>query len=220
MDVVRALFVTLAVLVAIYVARWWTCPFAIALAAPRPVGPCGSARAHTHRDRIHHELLRHARHRLVRDDDDDLQAPAARAGRADSRHDAGRVIRCPWSVQAFAFISVVSVDPLAAGPAHRRDDGWRLASAAGAASRLPRRVIQLTMATGLLLAGLFMTMGMLQPLSGRRQRSEPHACAPRRGARRPTSSSAPSGPSASATMGRAWSSSACSAWNRARRSQS
>jgi uncharacterized membrane protein YfcA len=67
----------------------------------------------------------------------------------------------PVAAQAFAFISVVSVDPrqlvllimaMVAG-------GWL---GAGTVSRLPRRVIQLGMAAALLLAGLFMTMGLLQ----------------------------------------------------------
>jgi hypothetical protein len=81
--------------------------------------------------------------------------------------------------QAFAFISVVSVDPgqlifliiaMMAG-------GWL---GAGTVSRLPRRVIQLGMATALLLAELFMTMGPAAPLSGRWRRSQSHAFESRR----------------------------------------
>ena len=66
----------------------------------------------------------------------------------------------PVAVQAFAFISVVSVDPsqLVLLIIAMMAGGWL---GGAAASRLPRRVIQLTMATGLLLAGVFMTMGML-----------------------------------------------------------
>jgi len=67
----------------------------------------------------------------------------------------------PVVVQAFAFISVVSVDSsqlvmlivaMAAG-------GWL---GAGIVSRLQRRTIQLGMAAALLLAGFFMTMGLLR----------------------------------------------------------
>jgi uncharacterized membrane protein YfcA len=67
----------------------------------------------------------------------------------------------PVVVQAFAFISVVSVDStqlvmlivaMAVG-------GWL---GAGIVSRLPRRAIQLGMAAALLLAGCFMTMGLLR----------------------------------------------------------
>jgi uncharacterized membrane protein YfcA len=67
----------------------------------------------------------------------------------------------PVVVQAFAFISVVSVDStqlvmlivaMAVG-------GWL---GAGIVSRLPRRAIQLGMAAALLLAGFFMTMGLLR----------------------------------------------------------
>ena len=85
----------------------------------------------------------------------------------------------PVATQAFAFISVVSVDrrqlvfliiAMMAG-------GWL---GAGTVSRLPRHVIQLGMATALLLAGLFMTMGLLRPLSGRWRRSQSHASASRR----------------------------------------
>ena len=67
----------------------------------------------------------------------------------------------PVVVQAFAFISVVSVDGtlLVSLIAAMMAGGWL---GAGAVSRLPRRVIQLGMATALLLAGLFMTMGLLR----------------------------------------------------------
>ena len=67
----------------------------------------------------------------------------------------------PVVVQAFAFISVVSVDSrqLVALIVAMMAGGW---VGAGAVSRLPRRVIQLGMATALLLAGLFMAMGLLR----------------------------------------------------------
>jgi uncharacterized membrane protein YfcA len=64
-------------------------------------------------------------------------------------------------VQAFAFISVVSVDRtlLVSLIVAMMAGGWL---GAGVVSRLPRRVIQLGMAAALLLAGLFMTMGLLR----------------------------------------------------------
>jgi uncharacterized membrane protein YfcA len=66
----------------------------------------------------------------------------------------------PVVVQAFVFISVVSVDRtlLVSLIMTMMAGGWL---GAGAVSRLPRRVIQLGMAAALLLAGLFMTMGLL-----------------------------------------------------------
>jgi len=66
----------------------------------------------------------------------------------------------PVVVQAFAFISVVSVDRtlLVSLIVAMMVGGWL---GAGVVSRLPRRVIQLRMATGLLLAGVFMAVGML-----------------------------------------------------------
>ena len=67
----------------------------------------------------------------------------------------------PVAAQAFAFISVVSVDPrqLVLLIIAMMAGGWL---GAGTVSRLPRRVIQVGMAAALLLAGLFMTMGLLQ----------------------------------------------------------
>jgi len=66
----------------------------------------------------------------------------------------------PVVAQAFAFISVVSVDrrQLVGLIVAMMIGGWL---GAGTVSRLPRRVIQLGMATALLLAGLFMAVGML-----------------------------------------------------------
>ena len=78
----------------------------------------------------------------------------------------------PVVVQAFAFISIVSVDRtlLVALIVAMMAGGWL---GAGVVSRLPRRVIQLGMATGLLLAGFFMTVGLLglYPTGGMRWRS-------------------------------------------------
>ena len=67
----------------------------------------------------------------------------------------------PVVVQAFAFISVVAVDPrlLVSLIVAMIAGGWL---GAGIVSRLPRRAIQLGMAAALLLAALFMTMGLLR----------------------------------------------------------
>ena len=67
----------------------------------------------------------------------------------------------PVVVQAFAFISVVSVDStqLVMIIIAMTVGGWL---GAGIVSRLPRRAIQLGMAAALLLAGFFMTMGLLR----------------------------------------------------------
>jgi uncharacterized membrane protein YfcA len=66
----------------------------------------------------------------------------------------------PVVTQAFAFITVVPVDPrqLVFLIGAMMAGGWL---GAGTVSRLPRRVIQLGMAAALLLAGLFMAIGML-----------------------------------------------------------
>src|SRR5215210_6193443 len=66
----------------------------------------------------------------------------------------------PVVVQAFAFISVVSVDSrlLVSLIGAMMVGGWL---GARIVSRLPRRAIQLGMAAALLLAALFMTMGLL-----------------------------------------------------------
>jgi hypothetical protein len=52
-------------------------------------GACRCAGTDSRRHWIHHELLRHSWHWLVRNDDHDIQALATRAGRTDPRHDAG-----------------------------------------------------------------------------------------------------------------------------------
>jgi uncharacterized membrane protein YfcA len=67
----------------------------------------------------------------------------------------------PVVVQAFAFISMVSVDRtlLVSLIVAMMAGGWL---GAGVVSRLPRRVIQIGMAMALLLAGFFMTMGLLR----------------------------------------------------------
>ena len=159
MDVVRALFVTLAVLVAIYVARWWT-----ALSRSRSLPPGALERAAA-------PGLLHTAIGFITNFFDTLGIGSfattttiykLRKLVPDERIPGTMLVghTLPVVTQAFAFISVVSVDrqqlifliiAMMAG-------GWL---GAGTVSRLPRRVIQLGMATALLLAGLFMTMGLL-----------------------------------------------------------
>jgi uncharacterized membrane protein YfcA len=159
-DIVRAIFVTLTTFVVIYVLRWGTALYRSPslppgaqerAASPGPVHTTigfvtnffdtlgiGSFATTT----TLYKLLK-----LVPDE------------RIPGTMLAGHTL--PVVVQAFAFISVVSVDStqlvmliiaMAAG-------GWL---GAGIVSRLPRRTIQLGMAAALLLAGFFMTMGLLR----------------------------------------------------------
>jgi len=158
-DVVRALFVTLAVLVAIYIARWWT---ALSRSRSLPPGPLDRAAA---------PGLTHTAIGFITNFFDTLGIGSfattttiykLRRLVPDERIPGTMLVghTLPVVVQAFAFISVISVDPsqLVLLIVAMMAGGW---IGGGAASRLPRRVIQITMATGLLLAGLFMTMGML-----------------------------------------------------------
>jgi uncharacterized membrane protein YfcA len=158
-DVVRALFVTLAVLVAIYVARW-----GIALSRSRSLPPAAL-------DRAGAPGLTHTAIGFITNFFDTLGIGSfattttiykLRRLVPDERIPGTMLVghTLPVAVQAFAFISVVSVDPsqLVLLIVAMMAGGWL---GGGAASRLPRRVIQVTMATGLLLAGVFMTMGML-----------------------------------------------------------
>ena len=159
MDVVRALFVTLAALVAIYIARW-----GIALSRSRSLPPAAL-------DRAAAPGLTHTAIGFITNFFDTLgigsfatTATIYKLRRLvpDERIPGTMLVghTLPVAVQAFAFISVVSVDPsqLVLLIVAMMAGGWL---GGGAASRLPRRVIQVTMATGLLLAGVFMTMGML-----------------------------------------------------------
>jgi uncharacterized membrane protein YfcA len=158
-DVVRALFVTLAGLVAIYVVRWWT-----ALSRSRSLPPAAWERAAA-------PGLIHTAIGFITNFFDTLGIGSFATTTTiyklrhlvpDERIPGTMLVghTLPVVTQAFAFISVVSVDrrqlifliiAMMAG-------GWL---GAGTVSRLPRRVIQLGMAAALLLAGLFMTMGLL-----------------------------------------------------------
>ena len=159
MDVVRGLFVTLAVLVAIYIARWW-----IELSRSRSLPPDAV-------ERVAAPGLLHVAIGFVTNFFDTLGIGSfattttiykLRRLVPDERIPGTMLVghTLPVATQAFAFISVVSVDSkqlvflilaMMAG-------GWL---GAGTVSRLPRRVIQIGMATALLLAGLFMTMSLL-----------------------------------------------------------
>lgn len=159
MDIARTLLATVTVMAVIYLVRWWhalsqsRCLPSGALervAAPRPIHIAigfitnffdtlgiGSFATTT----TIYKLLR-----LVPDE------------RIPGTMLVGHTL--PVVTQAFAFISVVSVDrrQLVGLIAAMMVGGWL---GAGTVSRLPRRVIQLGMATALVLAGLFMGVGML-----------------------------------------------------------
>jgi uncharacterized membrane protein YfcA len=158
-DVVRALFATLAVLVAIYVVRWWT-----ALSRSRSLPPGAVERAGA-------PGVIHTAIGFVTNFFDTLGIGSFATTttiyklrklvpgiRSSGTMLVGHTL--PVAVQAFAFISVVSVDrnQLTFLIVAMMAGGWL---GAGTVSRLPRRVIQLGMAIALLLAGLFMTMGLL-----------------------------------------------------------
>ena len=160
MNVVAALFVTLAVLVATYVVRWGT-----ALHRSRQLPPGALERGGP-------PGLLHTAIGFITNFFDTLGIGSfattttiykLRGLVPDERIPGTMLVghTLPVVAQAFAFISIVSVDSkqlvlliiaIVVG-------GWL---GAGTVSRLPRRVIQLGMATALLLAGLFMTMGLLQ----------------------------------------------------------
>ena len=159
MDIVRALFVTMAALVVIYVVRLWT-----ALSRSRSLPP-GAL------ERVASPSLIHTAIGFITNFFDTLGIGSFATTTTifkllklvpDERIPGTLLVghTMPVVTQAFAFITVVSVDPwqlvsiiiaMAAG-------GWL---GAGTVSRLPRRAIQLGMATALLLAGFFMTVGML-----------------------------------------------------------
>jgi uncharacterized membrane protein YfcA len=160
MDVARALLAALAVLVAIYVTRWGT-----ALARSRSAPPGALERAAAPR-------LIHAAIGFVANFFDTLGIGSMATTTAmyrlwrlvpDERIPGTMLagLTLPVATQAFAFIGVVSVDPwqLVFLTIAMMAGGW---IGAGTVSRLPRRTIQLGMATALLLAALFMVMGLLQ----------------------------------------------------------
>ena len=159
MNIVRGLFITLAVLVALYVARWW-----MALSRSRAL-PSGALERPSAPGALHTGIG------FLTNFFDTLGIGSfattttvykLRALVPDERIPGTMLVghTLPVAAQAFAFISVVTVDPkqlvfliiaMMAG-------GWL---GAGAVSRLPRRVIQIGMAIALLLAASFMAIGML-----------------------------------------------------------
>jgi uncharacterized membrane protein YfcA len=158
-DVVHALFVTLTVLIGIYVVRWWT-----ALSHSRSL-PAGAS------DRAAAPGLIHTAIGFTTNFFDTLGIGSfattttiykLRQVVPDERIPGTMLVghTLPVATQAFAFISVVSVDrkQLVALIIAMMAGGWL---GAGVVSRLPRGVIQLGMAIALLLAGLFMTVGLL-----------------------------------------------------------
>ena len=160
MDIVRALFLALGALTGVYVLRWVT-----ALYRSRSLARGASARV-TAPGLIHTSIG------FVTNFFDTLGIGSFATTTStykllslvpDERIPGTMLVghTLPVVVQAFAFISVVSVDGtlLVSLIVAMMAGGWL---GAGAVSRLPRRVIQLGMATALLLAGLFMTMGLLR----------------------------------------------------------
>jgi uncharacterized membrane protein YfcA len=158
-DVVRALLVTLAALAAVYVARWYT-----ALARTRALPPGAVERAAA-------PGLVHGAIGFFTNFFDTLGIGSfattttiykLRQLVPDERIPGTLLVghTLPVVTQAFAFISVVSVDreQLVLLIIAMMAGGW---IGAGTVSCLPRRVIQIGIATGLLLAGLFMAIGML-----------------------------------------------------------
>jgi uncharacterized membrane protein YfcA len=158
-DAVRALLVALAVLVAVYVARWWS-----ALARSRALPPGASQRAAA-------PGPMHTAIGFITNFFDTLGVGSfattttiykLRQLVPDERIPGTLLVghTLPVVVQAFAFISVVSIDrqQLVFLIVAMMAGGWL---GAGTVSHLPRRVIQVGMATALLLAALFMAMGML-----------------------------------------------------------
>ena len=87
-----------------------------------PVDADAAASGH----RVRHQLLRHARHRLVRDDDRDVSRLEARAGRADSRARSTSVTSCRRSSRR-SFTRSSSKSSSDAGPDDRRGLRGRLA---------------------------------------------------------------------------------------------
>ena len=180
MDVVRALFVTLAALVTIYVARWW---MALSRSRSLPHGALARAAA---------PGLTHGAIGFITNFFDTLGIGSFATTTAiyklrqlvpDERIPGTMLVghTLPVAAQAFAFISVVSVDPrqLVLLIIAMMSGGWL---GAGTVSRLPRRVIQVGMAAALLLAGLFMTMGLLQLYPAGGDALSLTAAAPYRGA--------------------------------------
>jgi uncharacterized membrane protein YfcA len=159
-DIVRALFLTLGALASVYVLRWGVALYhsrSLARGAPERVAAPG----------LIHTLIGFATNFF-----DTLGIGSFATTTStykllalvpDERIPGTMLVghTLPVVVQAFAFISVVSVDRtlLVSLIVAMMAGGWL---GAGVVSRLPRRVIQLGMAAALLLAGLFMTMGLLR----------------------------------------------------------
>ena len=160
MDIVRALFLTLGALAGVYVLRWGTALYqsrSLTRGAPERAAAPG----------LTHTIIGFATNFF-----DTLGIGSFATTTStykllalvpDERIPGTMLVghTLPVVVQAFAFISIVSVDPtlLISLIVAMMAGGW---FGAGAVSRFPRRVIQLGMATALLLAGLFMTMGLLR----------------------------------------------------------
>lgn len=159
MDIVRALFLMLGALAAVYVLRWGT-----ALYRSRSLPPAQPERAAA--PGVTHTIIGFATNFFdtlgIGSFATTTSTYKLSALVADERIPGTLLVghTLPVVVQAFAFITVVSVDRtlLVSLIIAMMAGGWL---GAGTVSRLPRRVIQLGMAVALFLAGLFMTMGLL-----------------------------------------------------------
>ena len=217
MDIVSALFLTLGALAVVYVVRWGT-----ALYRSRSLARGASQRAAA-------PGLTHIVIGFVTNFFDTLGIGSFATttstykllGLVPDERIPGTMLvghTLPVVVQAFAFISIVSVDRtlLVALIVAMMAGGWL---GAGVVSRLPRRVVQLGMATGLLLAGFFMTVGLLglYPTGGDALALEPFPLVVAWVANFVFGALATLG---IGNYGPAWSSSACSGWTPARLFQS
>ena len=109
MNPITGLLAALAALTAVFVASWARAvKRSAATLSSRRIARDRDGRAHARagRRRRRHQLLRHARHRIVRDDDGALPRAADGAGSRHPRH-AQRGHTLPTVAQAFIYTSVI-----------------------------------------------------------------------------------------------------------------
>ena len=129
-------------------------------------------------DRVRDGFLRHAGHRVVRDDDGRLQAAAAGAGEADSGHAERRPRACRRSRRRFIYTQLVPVESttLVLMIVAASLGAWL---GAGVVVHWPRRRIQIGMGVALLGAATLMLMPALSLFPGGGDTLEPHRRAAR-----------------------------------------
>ena len=141
MDIVSGLFLTLGALALRLRRAMGHRPLRSRSHLRGRVTACGCAETDPRRHRLRHKLLRHARHRFVRDHD---LPPINFWGSCLTNGSPGRrwlVTRCPWSCRRLLFITIVSVDRtlLVSLIVAMMAGEWL---GAGVVSRLPRRVVR------------------------------------------------------------------------------